>query len=1026
MALDSGYPFPAQILPTPTDTPYGSPSIGVSRQSSRRGSLSSSSSHSHIPFLPIQDSYFPNQQGTTDDGNVDKSSVHEPQEFSPNHRGNFLVARIHSLKTELIGKDTTIEDLEERLHRSRVENEQLSKDLKTQKAEAVSAKNQMKSLEKEMLQALEDMAKERDNAVESTSNTRTRLEISKTKIHALEEDANRTHSLWEKDRQKWDDERRRLEGRVHVVEARLKAMVTEMLIVQTTDQQSFGIGDLVDDCVESTWLSMDNDSSSIHCTSYIRNKSVEESCKTKDISLRSSRLIGLHDLGGSQTSGLSLADELELDAGENSADENVDHNALLEEVFTSDRPCSEDKKPMKAMNLLADTGEEPIGDESSGQHSMGIINDYIDFPEKEPGSHYTNTGTQTWPHLSPEQQSQAPGISEMPVEPIERAANQRRKRIAIPQIFVEQTSASKAAEPKPLHTASPGNQTIMPQGVSASTAKAANAAPVPISSTTNEVISASTQTIEDPQRSLKPASPCLCPSTIDIPVIAIHPPVSKPSSSRNSVVLPPRTKNIACQVELPKNTKSASMQTEEARIDERRVKKSPSLVSSDLPTQHLPTVTERRKQAVEISSADSSHSGLRNPPPIKAEGKRSGATNASTKNALSGHNDNGPLSHDQPFGPKRPIRSGSILAGFDVPSDYEPENTQNRFSDDIFLTASPVRKTLSKVQNSWKLVPHLKDSVLERLESAPQQAEDENHVGVRKAATTKAETSSQARSKSSQARPADSYRISSRNIKQPNFRRKTLVSNSILEHAQRSSGPGESDVLGNEASNAPPFPVPTRSSSRHLPLDASDGAASPSPHTEIFFGACRDQNCETALTKRRMLRKVQSAAAVSRSPVLWRPQLTHSSSASPTLPSSPKSFGSRRNEDMFSFDSVVDLPSHSAHSQNLAGQTSVETSSEQSTITDTIAQTMVGEWMWKYVRKKISFSVTENPQAELDSGRNGDTRNGNGIRHKRWVWLAPYERAVMWSSKQPASGPALLGKGIRKRTWSSNSNTRMR
>jgi hypothetical protein len=37
-----------------------------------------------------------------------------------------------------------------------------------------------------------------------------------------------------------------------------------------------------------------------------------------------------------------------------------------------------------------------------------------------------------------------------------------------------------------------------------------------------------------------------------------------------------------------------------------------------------------------------------------------------------------------------------------------------------------------------------------------------------------------------------------------------------------------------------------------------------------------------------------------------------------------------------------------------------------------------------------------------------------GVRHKRWVWLAPYERAVMWSSKQPTSGSALMGKSGRK------------
>jgi hypothetical protein len=40
---------------------------------------------------------------------------------------------------------------------------------------------------------------------------------------------------------------------------------------------------------------------------------------------------------------------------------------------------------------------------------------------------------------------------------------------------------------------------------------------------------------------------------------------------------------------------------------------------------------------------------------------------------------------------------------------------------------------------------------------------------------------------------------------------------------------------------------------------------------------------------------------------------------------------------------------------------------------------------------------------------------GNGVRHKRWVWLSPYERAVMWSTKQPANNNALMGKSGRKR-----------
>lgn len=64
--------------------------------------------------------------------------------------------------------------------------------------------------------------------------------------------------------------------------------------------------------------------------------------------------------------------------------------------------------------------------------------------------------------------------------------------------------------------------------------------------------------------------------------------------------------------------------------------------------------------------------------------------------------------------------------------------------------------------------------------------------------------------------------------------------------------------------------------------------------------------------------------------------------------------------------------------------------------------------MWKYVRRRKSFGIS------AEASPTGDDASG-GTRHKRWVWLAPYERAVMWSSRQPTSGPALLGKSGRKR-----------
>jgi hypothetical protein len=91
----------------------------------------------------------------------------------------------------------------------------------------------------------------------------------------------------------------------------------------------------------------------------------------------------------------------------------------------------------------------------------------------------------------------------------------------------------------------------------------------------------------------------------------------------------------------------------------------------------------------------------------------------------------------------------------------------------------------------------------------------------------------------------------------------------------------------------------------------------------------------------------------------------------------------------------------------------------QGTVIDAIAATMVGEWMWKYVRRRKSFGVQESPQDLMGRpGTDGSVNvTGNGVRHKRWVWLSPYERAVMWSTKQPASNSALMGKSGRKRKY---------
>ena len=137
------------------------------------------------------------------------------------------------------------------------------------------------------------------------------------------------------------------------------------------------------------------------------------------------------------------------------------------------------------------------------------------------------------------------------------------------------------------------------------------------------------------------------------------------------------------------------------------------------------------------------------------------------------------------------------------------------------------------------------------------------------------------------------------------------------------------------------------------------------------------------------------------------------------MPGRPKSPRVLPNQFVLPYDDVAELPNQLPKvtgPKSHAGGASIEAPSQQTSVVDAIAQTMVGEWMWKYVRKRTSFGVTETPAAEFEMVRSGEASNSSGVRHKRWVWLAPYENAVIWSSKEPISGPALLGKGGRKRT----------
>ena len=250
--------------------------------------------------------------------------------------------------------------------------------------------------------------------------------------------------------------------------------------------------------------------------------------------------------------------------------------------------------------------------------------------------------------------------------------------------------------------------------------------------------------------------------------------------------------------------------------------------------------------------------------------------------------------------------------------------------------------------------------------------------------------------------------------KSNNMRRAALISSGSAAHRASNSASTNASV---DSANPPPFPVPLRYSSARIHKSVSEGgrssrassAASPTK-TSKFKG-------------KNILRKTRSGPAISP-----HPQARKSGSRSPPMDSRVSIV-----PEMPTFHMPAEAPAflsepYSNPREASAPRPSIATgpsrkmthmkansdavSMQQTSVVDSIAQTMVGEWMYKYVRRRKSFGMNTE-KSDWDANKSVEEISASvtntGVRHKRWVWLAPYERAVMWSSKQPTSGSALMG-----------------
>ena len=909
--------------------------------------------------------------------------------------------------------------------------------------ESRSLKRQLALLEGGTSSALSELARERDEAVDTANDIRRRLDTAQKKIRSQEEDSDRAHELYGRDKDNWEEEKRKYERRIHVAEGRLKTVLDEVAAYQASHQN---VQQQPENEVE------DGSRDPVHGhgsdTASVRTMSMTNS-------IRFSMLNGPNGFGGTKLNGVSLADELDLDDDEDpQTDQDGGHDGR-ESVLSLRHKRNQSRESMisrhrrnQSIESLMRPGSVARGRMLANQAVLerlegGIMEDDETVPPVK--VEYIDTGVQYSPPPSPKIQPietvtaiepitvngftgkmDSPSEPEQPPREWEIEANQRRKRVhASPPLLIEPQSnfsmvsaASQTLEDPLSPPRTPVSPTRPPPQP-------------PINDCVRVMVSISTQTDLPELQSPRRAAP---PPPIPIPQIQLHPPNSAPATPRESL-LPQHSKDVGCQVsmQLPVPSRSVSVQTEEIRVDKRLnflpPHLQPSAISSKPPSPEPPTVEE-----VKRFSPIPGNLPPRNPRRVKSRTSLEQEIPSSppqfpvpeTRDAYPGNNDNGPLTKDK-GSIRRPHRISSLFAGFDnVSSDDAEDFADADMSDNDYRTALSAPKPQSASFKGRKRVSSGPTSVPENIELAeskpppPKSSMRQiNNSDVNVEYTLPEPQGLPQRNGKSAVRQLDKPLTLVTTARPGTMRRAALIQSGVVAHQGRSRSPSLPDPV-----KEPPFPIPTRASSRRPPISASapsDGNRSPTWGRGSGRGHYRAGS----------IRKVRSAAALPRGGRSYRrhgsrspPPMSASTEApeSPQLPPMPsneittpgymKETGSSRYRTHRQQPSANTAnTANTAYTANTANTTytgsgSVGSSNQATSVVDAIAQTMVGEWMFKYVRRRKSFGV---PEA---SGPEGD--NGNGVRHKRWVWLAPYERAVMWSSKQPTSGSALLGKSGRK------------
>ncbi|KAL5335015.1 meiotic cell cortex C-terminal pleckstrin homology-domain-containing protein [Aspergillus crustosus] len=998
MATEATYQSPpaASAFSTPSAAPRRAPSMHA-RADSSPGPVSSPVS------LP---NHISSPEGRSDyDDIVDEDVISplDPRRFTPTLHAS-LVSEILALRRDVESRTKLIDVLERTLDDSRIENEGLAERLSKHSKESRSLKHQLQLLEGGSSSALTELAKERDDALDGLSEVRRKLEQVQKKARSREDELERATNLWTRDREAWDGERRNMERKVHVVEGRLKVVLNEVAAAQAAGSLEPAFTDGLDATKEAS-TGKDSDSGSIRSSSQGRRRTSVTSISSDDgdddrfHNVRYS-VMSTANMQGSQT---NLAQELAFDE-EDEFDLDDDMVPQSPEALPEERPASVHSQISHTMGMDAKARKILGLSLHESLDGYGMRTDEAAENKDSPATYsppveYQDTGIQYSPPPSPMLSPRADKLVETNMEdavsgktPVYQAMDSGTSTTIVDMVSISSQTVDELPTP-------PWTPRIEEPSAPLAVEKVAM---VSTSVQTDHLVEA---------REPKATEQEVKSPDIEIPMIAIHPPQSEPPSPRGSVVLPPQTKSISCQADFQPvvETRTTGIQTEPIRIDQRPVKLPASLLPSAIPDFPLSLASQEHHIQPYHAPPPRSTKGERKPAPLTIETPTEPTAREKLGHvqAYPGNNDNGPLSGNQKANLRRPLRSSSLFAGFGETSDDEwPDATRDAFTDDDFLN----RPFASYKLRRGKLV-----SAHERRRSLDEATLPEVDEDLDTETRFEAEVSNGLRSP-----PGSSWsRSGAPGVRPQDIRKTAMISSGAATHQRmRARSPSEPSIDSGTGSNtssvAPPFPVPIRLSSRKYPQSGSDGRQSPTPLRNF------SDRPRPSIVRRPTLRRVRSAATMSQadterpttrsSPARSISSYAPDSPQRPPLPYDDITMPRNRRSTQGQATRRPSASQHLAHQR----QESTSTSVQPTSVVDAIAQTMVGEWMWKYIRRKRSFGGDKDNWEGRNAEELSASITNSGVRHKRWVWLAPYERAVMWSSKQPTSGPALLGKSGRK------------